>query len=188
MKIAEELEMTTINDNTSHNDHTSMLLQTDDQTMEDLGIFGRRNGSGIFDLYNHTHTRGGEALLREIFRTPLADKEAINRRILIMECFTRLYTRFPFEPTDFDMAEKYLQNTGEQSGNTPGRHRQIIRHRGFQLGMIDPGQPQYALSLVQDLGENESSFRCQFCHREIYVQPIDMFQQLPDPGAFPQPK
>lgn len=121
MKIAEELEMTTINDNTSHNDHTSMLLQTDDQTMEDLGIFGRRNGSGIFDLYNHTHTRGGEALLREIFRTPLADKEAINRRILIMECFTRLYTRFPFEPTDFDMAEKYLQNTGEQSGNTPGK-------------------------------------------------------------------
>ncbi|WP_431216319.1 hypothetical protein ACQ86N_17815 [Puia sp. P3] len=54
MKIAEELEMTTINDD------TSMLLETDDQTMEDLGIFSRRSGGGIFDLYNHTHTRGAK--------------------------------------------------------------------------------------------------------------------------------
>lgn len=93
-----------------------MFLQTDEQTMEDLGIFGRRNGSGIFDLYNHTHTRGGEVLLREFFRHPLSDREAIHQRRQIIADFAQLRVVWPFEAAAFDMAEKYLKESGHRAG------------------------------------------------------------------------
>ncbi|MBO9728523.1 MAG: DNA mismatch repair protein [Chitinophaga sp.] len=96
-----------------------MILETDSQTMEDLGIFGRREKSGICDLYNHTHTRGGEAVLQEMFRNPLASQEAINRRSSIIESFARLHIPFPFDAGALDMAEKYLTSADERA-----RHRQ----------------------------------------------------------------
>ncbi len=34
-----------------------MNLLTDEQTIEDLRIFGKRDASGIYDLYNHAYTR-----------------------------------------------------------------------------------------------------------------------------------
>ncbi len=48
-----------------------MYLQTDEQTIEDLRIFGKRDSQGLFDLYNHSHTRGAEAVLKEMFTKPL---------------------------------------------------------------------------------------------------------------------
>lgn len=90
------------------------LLRTDEQTIGDLEIFGKKNGGGIFDLYNHARTRGGAALLSELFRKPLADKNAINRRSSIIENFTRLQIRFPYEAAQFDTAEKYLSHTEEE--------------------------------------------------------------------------
>ena len=90
-----------------------MYLQTDEQTIDDLGIFGKRNGSGIYDLYNHAHTRGGEALLEEMFRKPLADKNAINQRSNIIAQFMRLQLRFPYDVSFFDVAEKYLANPAD---------------------------------------------------------------------------
>ncbi|MCH5687340.1 hypothetical protein LWM68_25610 [Niabella sp. W65] len=42
------------------------LLRTDEQTIGDLEIFGKKTGSGIFDIYNQAHTRG-EALLGNSF-------------------------------------------------------------------------------------------------------------------------
>jgi len=91
-----------------------MFLQTDDQTIEDLRIFGKRDVSGIYDLYNHTHTRGGEKVLEEMFRNPLSDREEINRRSNVIAHFARLKLAFPFDAALFDMAEKYLANTGEK--------------------------------------------------------------------------
>ncbi|MGN7824264.1 MutS-related protein [Chitinophaga sp. 22536] len=92
-----------------------MFLQTDEQTIEDLRIFGKRDVSGIYELYNHTHTRGGETLLQEMFRQPLSDKEAINRRSSIIAHFAQQRVAFPFEAAMFDMAEKYLKNGDEQT-------------------------------------------------------------------------
>lgn len=91
------------------------ILQTDDQTIEDLRIFGRHNSAGIYDLYNNTHTRGGETRLRDMFRAPLSDVGEINRRSSIIEHFTRMNAAFPFNATQFDMAEKYLVHSGEQA-------------------------------------------------------------------------
>ncbi|HVU94335.1 MAG TPA: hypothetical protein VHE34_03885 [Puia sp.] len=92
-----------------------MLLETDEQTLSDLGIFGKGETSGIYDLYNHTHTRGGEGVLREMFRHPLADKEEINRRSSIIADFARLNIAFPFESATLDIAEKYLAHHDERA-------------------------------------------------------------------------
>jgi len=100
---------------------TMNMLRTDEQTIRDLGIFGKRDGDGIYDIYNQVHTRGGEALLEELFLNPLADKEAINRRSAIIEGFTRSNLSFPYNASLFDMAEKYLANGAENEKNRNNR-------------------------------------------------------------------
>ncbi len=109
-----------------------MFLQTDDQTIDDLRIFSKRDAAGIFDLYNNTHTRGGELLLQEMFRMPLADKQEINRRSSIIEHFCKQGTAFPFEGSTFDMAEKYLTNRNEQSNNSM---QQTLSEKDIQHGV-----------------------------------------------------
>ncbi|MDB5155705.1 MAG: mismatch repair protein, partial [Mucilaginibacter sp.] len=111
-----------------------MQLQTDDQTIGDLGIFGKRNGSGIYDIYNYTHTRGGEAVLKELFLQPLSDRVDINRRSNIIEHFAKLQIVFPFDGTLFDMAEKYLMNV-----ETPGKsasQQQVLGEKEIQQGVM----------------------------------------------------
>lgn len=92
-----------------------MHLMTDEQTITDLGIFGRQQAGGVFDLYNHTHTRGGEAILQDLFMHPLASAPEINRRRGIIQHFAQLKVTFPFKAAAFDMAEKYLDHADEQS-------------------------------------------------------------------------
>ncbi len=96
----------------------NVLLLTDAQTLEDLGIFGKRNGMGIYDLYNRARTRGGGAVLKELFEHPLSDREEISRRSAIIAHFSAAHTTFPFDAVLFDMVEKYLMNTAMQPGNT----------------------------------------------------------------------
>lgn len=93
------------------------MLHTDDQTIEDLRIFGKRDTQGIYDLYNHTSTRGGEAILSEMFRQPLSNREEINRRSSIIALFAQNKVSFPFNAALFDMAEKYLANANAQTKN-----------------------------------------------------------------------
>lgn len=92
-------------------------LQTDDQTIDDLRLFGKRDNSGVFDLYNNAHTRGGELLLKELFRNPLADPDAINNRSTIIRHFAHSGTAFPYTGSMFDMAEKYLTADGHANQN-----------------------------------------------------------------------
>lgn len=110
-----------------------MHLQTDEQTIEDLGLFGRRDSRGIYDLYNHVHTRGGEVLLKALFRNPLSDMEAINNRSSIIEHFAQLNTAFPFSASMFDMAEKYLQDT--QGHTKQGGHKNMLSEKEIQNGV-----------------------------------------------------
>ncbi|MBB3053809.1 MutS-related protein [Mucilaginibacter gotjawali] len=95
-----------------------MFLSTDEQTIEDLGLFGNRNNGGIYDIYNAANTRGGEAILKDMFRNPLSDRDAINQRSSIIEHFARMNMAFPFSASSFDMAEKYLLDNVEQSKGT----------------------------------------------------------------------
>lgn len=38
-----------------------MSFRTDKQTLEDLMLFGRSNSRSVFEIFNHTHSRGGDA-------------------------------------------------------------------------------------------------------------------------------
>lgn len=123
-----------------------MMLQTDEQTMEDLGIFGRRNSTGIYDIYNRSHTRGGETILKDMFRNPLSDREAINRRSHIIEYFARQKTIFPFSAALFDMAEKYLINPDERAKHAAGQ------------GAINEKEIQHGVSAVIELIQSIQGF------------------------------
>jgi DNA mismatch repair ATPase MutS len=110
-----------------------MVLHTDEQTITDLGILGKRNSDGIYDLYNQTHTRGGESILKEMFLHPLSDKEAITRRSSIIGYFARLKVAFPFSPALFDMTEKYIKDADERTKNT--FHQNRLGEKEIQQGV-----------------------------------------------------
>ena len=90
-----------------------MFLQTDDQTIEDLRLFAKREQKGIYDIYNNATTRGGELLLEKMFRNPLSDQEAITARSGIIGAFAKMRTVFPFEPALLDSVEKYMSQDHE---------------------------------------------------------------------------
>ncbi|NML22395.1 DNA mismatch repair protein [Pseudoflavitalea sp. G-6-1-2] len=92
-----------------------MLLQTDEQTIEDLRLFSKRDQPGIYEIYNNTCTRGGESLLQQMFRHPLSDAEAITQRISIIAAFARLAIPFPFDAGTLDIAEKYLSDAEDNA-------------------------------------------------------------------------
>ena len=120
-----------------------MYLQTDEQTIGDLRIFGKRDSQGLFDLYNHTHTRGAEAVLKKMFMRPLSDQLEINRRSDIIKNFSVMDMRFPFEGALFDMAEKYLLAADEQKKQ--GTQQVVLSEKEISNGVTA------LVSLVQQI-------------------------------------
>ncbi|SEW53350.1 MutS-related protein [Chitinophaga arvensicola] len=106
-------------------------LQIDEQTIADLRFFGKGDDSGIYEIYNQTITRGGEALLEFMFRNPLSDATAIRNRNNLIRQFAELGLSFPFEATSFDMAEKYLADIPGQTRDTT---RQKLSEKDLQQG------------------------------------------------------
>ena len=97
-----------------------MQFTTDQQTLEDLNIFGKHGGDSIYALFNRTFTRGGAAILEECFRYPLADEKRINQRSGIIRYFAEEGIEFPFKTEGFDQAEQYLANEDERTKLTVG--------------------------------------------------------------------
>ncbi len=85
-----------------------MHLLTDAQTINDLNIFGKRGGAGIFELYNCTRTRGGELILKELFKNPLSNRKEICRRSSLIRVFALNQIAFPFSAAMLDSVEKYV--------------------------------------------------------------------------------
>lgn len=92
-----------------------MAFVTDQQTLDDLNIFGQHGSNSVYQIFNQTITRGGSILLEEMFRHPLSDEHAINRRISIVQYFAKKRTIFPFSSSDFDLIEPYLNNQDERT-------------------------------------------------------------------------
>jgi DNA mismatch repair ATPase MutS len=93
-----------------------MSLMTDKQTLNDLNIFGKSGtNSGVYAIFNSTHTRGGSELLEEMFRSPLSEADAINARSTTIRAFGTKAVAFPYDASWFDGAEQYLENTDERS-------------------------------------------------------------------------
>jgi DNA mismatch repair ATPase MutS len=95
---------------------------TDNQTLGDLKILGRPGENSISGLFNKTLTRGGFLLLEEMFRYPLNDVAAINRRSGIIQYFASARISFPFPGESIDSAEQYLSNTDQRSKLAPEEH------------------------------------------------------------------
>jgi DNA mismatch repair ATPase MutS len=85
-----------------------MIFNTDKQTLTDLNILGKPGADSVYTMFNHTSTRGGAAILENMFRYPLAELTAINSRSSKIRFFQSLNTGFPFRSGLFDVIEVYL--------------------------------------------------------------------------------
>lgn len=92
-----------------------MVFNTDKQTRDDLKILGRQGSDAISNLFQRCITRGGAAMLEEMFLYPLSDEVAINRRSCMIRYFSLEGWRFPFSVALFDPIEAYLANTDRRS-------------------------------------------------------------------------
>jgi len=110
---------------------------TDQQTLEDLNIFGKHGADSVYALFNRTHTRGGAQVLEDWFRYPLADEKAINGRSGIIRYFYALRVDFPFQTELFDQAEQYLADNDERTKLSGGE--QSLRDKVSGLIAEDSG-------------------------------------------------
>lgn len=92
-----------------------MYFTTDQQTLNDLMIFGKPGTESVFSIFDHTQTRGGSEKLEELFRYPMADYKKINSRSNLLKYFTDIKQSFPFRNDLFDTIEQYLANKDERS-------------------------------------------------------------------------
>lgn len=92
-----------------------MHFTTDKQTIEDLNIFGKHGDGSIYNLFNHTQTRGGAVLLEQLFHEPLSQPDSIRKRIGVIRFFAEAGLTFPCKPEWFDAIEQYLANTDERT-------------------------------------------------------------------------
>lgn len=88
-----------------------MAFLTDQQTINDLNLFEKSGGASIYQIFNRTKTRGGAAILEEMFRFPLSDDAKINHRSKIIQHFASSGASFPFSTDHFDPVESYVRNT-----------------------------------------------------------------------------
>jgi DNA mismatch repair protein MutS len=108
-----------------------MSFTVDKQTLDDLNMAGRYNGTSIFSLFNHTHTRGGEQLLESMFRQPLSDAEAINARSSIFQYFQAGNIAFPIGKELCEAVEQYRSAVG--SSNVAGASLSIGRKKLLRM-------------------------------------------------------
>jgi DNA mismatch repair protein MutS len=112
----------------------AVSFETDKQTLSDLNIFGGRGDGGIYDIFNRCHTRGGGAILEDMFRRPLCDEAAINRRVNTLQGFAERAVQFPFESADLDAAEIYLAATDERT-RLSAQVTSVVRKLGNMIAM-----------------------------------------------------
>jgi DNA mismatch repair protein MutS len=89
-----------------------MKFLVDKQTLTDLNVLGKFNASSLFSLFNRTVTAGGEKLMDEMFRQPLTDDIAINKRCNTFSFFASEKMLLPFTNAEFSAAEQYLMSGG----------------------------------------------------------------------------
>lgn len=88
-----------------------MPFQTDKQTLDDLNIFGRHGGESIYRIFNRCLTRGGAALLEQMFRYPLSNADEINHRSAIIRHYTSIGLDYPVQSSVLDAVQVYMENT-----------------------------------------------------------------------------
>ncbi len=103
-----------------------MLFTTDQQTLDDLNIFGKHGSDSVYQIFNCCRTRCRAAILEEMFRYPLSEEKAINQRSGIIRYFASVEVMFPFESSDFDAIEPYLNSRDERT-KLSGQEQSLVR-------------------------------------------------------------
>jgi len=85
-----------------------MKFTVDKQTLEDLNLLGKFTPGSIFSMFNKVQTSGGERLLSQLFKNPLIDFDAINKRSSLLRYFQEKNLAFPFTRAEFETVENYL--------------------------------------------------------------------------------
>ena len=93
-----------------------MSFIADKQTTDDLNLLGKYKPGSVYSLFNTVKTRGGERLLDEMFRSPLSDHQAINRRSDIFRFLSARPAAFPFTGGQISLVEDYLGTGGSSYG------------------------------------------------------------------------
>lgn len=104
-----------------------MAFVTDQQTLNDLHIFGKHGSDSVYQIFNHSITRGAASILEDMFRYPLSDEQAINNRIGIIQYFAKKDTVFPFSSADFDLIEPYLNSKDERTRLSVQEHSMVTK-------------------------------------------------------------
>ena len=92
-----------------------MSFYVDQQSLDDLNVFGKRGRDSIYGMFNVARTRGGGQVLDGMFRYPLNDMGQINRRSAIIRYMMDSAMEFPFRGDLFDTLEYYLSNTDQRT-------------------------------------------------------------------------
>src|SRR5688572_13736650 len=116
------------------------MFFTDKQTLEDLNIPGKYRANSVFSLFNNTITKGGERLLEELFRKPLTDPSAINKRTAVFKYFVSHPERLPFTSEQFSVVEEYLSSRG--AGSLVGTAIDIVKRKILAISVKDNGYEQ----------------------------------------------
>lgn len=74
-----------------------MPFITDKQTQDDLNLLGKHRAGSVYGIFNKVRTAGGARLLEEMFRAPLQDATAINKRTELFRYFEAAAIGFPFD-------------------------------------------------------------------------------------------
>jgi len=112
-----------------------MSFITDQQTLDDLNLLGKHRRGSIFSLFCKVHTTGGERLLEQLFRHPLTDAEAINRRSGLLRYFAGQSLVFPLSGGQVEAMENYLEGPGQ--GNLPAAVWHGLRRKAMAMLVRD---------------------------------------------------
>jgi DNA mismatch repair protein MutS len=112
-----------------------MSFSADKQTLEDLNLLGKFKQDSVYSLFNRVFTKSGEALLQEMFKSPLSEPEAINRRSLLFRYFQGQDIRFPFSGGELELMEEYLSNT--KSNNHVLIYADLLIKKGLRFSIHD---------------------------------------------------
>ncbi|QEC44437.1 MutS-related protein [Pseudobacter ginsenosidimutans] len=85
-----------------------MNFTIDKQSLDELNLLGKFRQGSVYSLFNQVKTRGGEQLLDQLFRTPLTDAEAINRRTAVFRFFQESKFQFPFDAQQVVLMREYV--------------------------------------------------------------------------------
>ena len=84
-----------------------MEFKYDDQTFQDLEILSD-NRESVFSIFNHTLTDGASDFLKILIQNPVIELEELEKRIEIIEYFSKNKVTLAISSRQFKFIEKYL--------------------------------------------------------------------------------